>query len=418
MITNIKLNNFKVHQELDIMLGNLTLLTGANGMGKSSVIQSLLLLRQSYNKESETINGLKLNGTLWKTGTKKDILCDNYKSDGKISIKLESSEGDIDIKIPFDAKENDKNYLESEINTDGFNFKKSPLFGQNFHYINAFRLKPQALYPKDTETVEKNMQLSCQEGDCFQTVYFLHHWGERKECECIDELLYPEDKEFDDTDTLLSSLLNNRNDNRVNKKSLKYQVEQWLQKISPEVKLTIKQVDDNNYKLSYKFTKQEGQTNDFSAENVGFGITYTLPILVAILSAKPGAMILIENPEAHIHPGAISALMDLVIRAIKAGIQIVIETHSDHVINGMLVKVAQENREEVKPSVLTQDITKVYFFTRNNEDHTSEAIPLQIMEDGRIVAVNNEGMRCKKLPQGFFDQINKDLREIMGVRRM
>ena len=416
MITNIKLENFKIHKEVDVELSNLTIETGINGMGKSSIIQSLLLLRQSYLKDN-TLNGLHLNGDLLKINSKDDLLCEDFEGDN-ISFGLQSTEGDLQIESPINGSSNTADYLNASNVSPSIDYQQSGLFSNNFHYIGANRLTPRDLYEQDTDQVVNKKQLSKKYGDCALTVHFLHHWGDK--IECIDPLLFPEgdDNSNADNSSWGNSISLEGNVNRENKKLLKYQVDKWLQTIAPDIKVVITQYV-TDFKLNYKFDKGNGETTKpYSAVNVGFGITYTLPILVAILSAKPGALILIENPEAHIHPGAISALMDLICKAVKAGIQIIIETHSDHVINGMLVKVAQENREEVKPSVLTKDITKVYFFTRNNEDHTSVAIPLQIMEDGRIVAVNNEGMRCKKLPQGFFDQINKDLREIMGVRRM
>lgn len=69
-----------------------------------------------------------------------------------------------------------------------------------------------------------------------------------------------------------------------------------------------------------------------SAINTGFGITYVLPILVALLSAKKDSLILIENPEAHIHPKGQAILMELMAKAVDAGVQVVIETHSDHIV--------------------------------------------------------------------------------------
>ncbi len=174
------------------------------------------------------------------------------------------------------------------------------------------------------------------------------------------------------------------------------QVEKWMRHISPRVSIYIENIGQD-FKLKYRFSREENpMTRDMYAINVGYGVTYVLPILVAILSAEPGALILIENPEAHIHPHAQAELMKLVMKAAKAGIQIIIETHSDHIMNGALVAIAQ-NEENL-------DLVKAYFFERDEHTHTSVPRRLEILKDGRIA----------EPPKGFFDQIDIDMRLIMG----
>ncbi len=395
MIKKIALHNFKIHKNLDLQLGNLTLLCGANGMGKSSLIQSMLLLRQSFNGQT-ALNGIHLSGPLYKIGTQRDLICQNTE-DNKLSINISCDNEQLDFIFPFERIVNYDNFMEiSQDNPKFEDMVKCSLFTDDFQYISAFRFGPLASYHRETDGVQNHKQISQEEGKCEYAVHFLHYWGNK--IECLPELLF--DK-------------NNGNN------KLKEQVELWLQAISPEIKIDIKQ-DGPDFKLNYRFASFDAglQTDNISAVNVGFGVTYALPILVAILSAKPGALILIENPEAHLHPGAISALMDLICKAVKTGIQIIIETHSDHVINGMLVKVAQENNmrldgEEVE-CPLVKDITQVHFFRRNNENHTSVVDTLEVLEDGRIVAKRLENGHCMKLPDGFFDQIDKDLERIVG----
>ena len=121
-----------------------------------------------------------------------------------------------------------------------------------------------------------------------------------------------------------------------------------------------------------------------------------MPIIIAVLSASPGAILLIENPEAHIHPRAQAELMKLLMKAAKAGIQIIIETHSDHIMNGALVAIVDE------PEYLP--LVKAYYFERDESQHTSKPCTLKILEDGRVA----------NPPRGFFDQIDIDMRTIMG----
>src|ERR1700722_3504921 len=81
MIENVKLTNFKCFDDESINFGGLTLLSGLNGMGKSSVFQSLLLLRQSYQQGLLSANKIMLNGQLVSMGTAKDALYESAKDD-------------------------------------------------------------------------------------------------------------------------------------------------------------------------------------------------------------------------------------------------------------------------------------------------------------------------------------------------
>ena len=130
--------------------------------------------------------------------------------------------------------------------------------------------------------------------------------------------------------------------------------------------------------------------------NTVFVITYVLPILISILSAKEDSIILIENPEAHIHPKGQAILMELIARAVSLGVQIVIETHSDHIINGSLVAL--------KNKIINPDHLAIFYFNRDENKHVAVSHSLEITNNGHI----------KRPPKGFFDQIDIDLRTITG----
>lgn len=134
-----------------------------------------------------------------------------------------------------------------------------------------------------------------------------------------------------------------------------------------------------------------------SAINTGFGITYVLPILVALLSAKKDSLILIENPEAHIHPKGQAILMELMAKAVDAGVQVVIETHSDHIVNGGLVAVNK--------GIIDKDKLSLYYFERDEHEHVAVGHQLNVKSDGHISPAP---------PQGFFDQIDIDLQVLAG----
>lgn len=371
MINNLHLKDFKIHSNLNLPLGGLTIITGQNGMGKSSVLQSLLLLRQSYSQGN--INGINLKGDLADLGSANDVECQSCK-DGVLNIKLSLHDK---TKFNFKFSYKDVESFDTFIPLIGKIANKKriencALFTDQFQYISAFRYGPQKAYERDTNIVERKKQISKFNGRCEYVVHFLDYYG--KKIHCNPALLF----EGSDDDTLIT------------------QIEKWMHYISPHVKIYIEPVGQD-FKLKYRFSrKRNTMTEDMYAINVGYGVTYVLPILVAILSAEPGALILIENPEAHIHPHAQAELMKLVMIAVKAGIQIIIETHSDHIMNGALVAIAQD--------ATNLDLVKAYYFERNEHTHTSVPRRLEILKDGRIA----------EPPKGFFDQIDIDLSIIMG----
>lgn len=370
MINSLELKDFKIHSDLKLQLGGITVLTGQNGMGKSSVIQSLLLLRQSYTGTG-SIRGVNLKGDLVDLGGANDVECHSC-SDGVLGLRISNGDTDLCFSYSYDVIDPYETYLPAIGNSQSDNLSSCPLFTEQFQYISAFRLGPQKGYERDTNTVQYKKQISKVNGRCEYAIHFLSHFGNRMHC--IPELLY----DGSSNDLLLT------------------QVQMWMQKVSPRISINIEPVG-NDFKLNYKFSREENpMTEEMSAVNVGFGISYVLPIIIAVLSSSPGALLLIENPEAHIHPRAQAELMKLLMRAAKAGIQIIIETHSDHIMNGALVAVAED------PECLP--LVKAYYFERDDHSHTSRPCELEILKDGRI----------SNPPEGFFDQIDMDMRTIMG----
>jgi predicted ATPase len=182
----------------------------------------------------------------------------------------------------------------------------------------------------------------------------------------------------------------------------------WLQEIIPNIKVIVSENRSlNAFEIRYQFTSTLAETtNEFKAENVGFGVSYVLPIIVIILSAKPDSLIMIENPEAHLHPKSQSKLAELMALAAQNGVQILIETHSDHIINGTLVAVKKYETE--KSQGIAHDKVKIHYFLRSDSQHTTEVINLPVLESGKI----------KNPPAGFFDQIETDLETLIVYKEI
>lgn len=179
--------------------------------------------------------------------------------------------------------------------------------------------------------------------------------------------------------------------------SLQNQTRLWMSVIAPGV---LPRVSVNKElrtaELRYEFVEGNNKTNPYKSVNVGFGITYVLPIIVAILSAEAGDLILLENPEAHIHPAGQRMLGELIAVAGAGGVQIIVETHSDHVINGI--------RLAVKNGKVKKEHTQIFFFYKDVQDgYEHKVVCPQIEEDGRI----------DFWPEGFLDEWDHALMELL-----
>ncbi|MCF6345246.1 MAG: DUF3696 domain-containing protein [Thiomicrorhabdus sp.] len=138
-------------------------------------------------------------------------------------------------------------------------------------------------------------------------------------------------------------------------------------------------------------------TANFRPENTGFGLTYVLPVVTAVLSARSGDLLLIENPESHLHPAGQALIAKLISIAAHNDVQIIIETHSDHFLNGI--------RQSVKSKLIDADNVCVYFLSRNidSSEHSVQVEKVAIEPSGRI----------EYWPEGFFDEWEKSLNKLI-----
>lgn len=376
MITRLEISNFKSHKHTCINLGHLTVLTGINGCGKTSVIQSLLLLRQSFLKNRLAL-GLDLNQPLCNIGIAHDALY-QLAENGIISFVFNTDDNE-EYAFEFDAE---RGLKDSFIRKHKYNERASQiekldcisLFNNDFQYISASRWGGKSVFPKESFAVEVQKQISLSEGQGELVAHFLDKYGG-------DNVLNYYD--IDEQDL-----------------SLLAQVIYWEQKISPNVTINVEAGRDNNsFTIRYGFDGEDEQTKpirDLRAENIGFGISYTLPVIVAILSARPGALIIIENPEAHLHPQGQSELARLISKAASFGIQIIVETHSDHIING--IQIACKEHGENAEKGIDNNLVIVYSFY-SKVKHVSKIEEIVIKADGLL----------ELQPKGFFDQAENDM---------
>lgn len=368
MLQSITVENYKILKDVKLNLSNLTLVSGLNSMGKSSLIQVLLLLRQSMEQKVLASKGLLLNGRYLNVGNGKDALSIDAEKE-LLSFVLEWEDGNcLDISFNYKSKSNLQpiNHLEP----DTFDFSQA-LFTDRFQYLAAERTGPKSSYPVSDYDV-KDLNSLGNNGE--YTAHYLFEYG-------LKTLWHKDLKhEKAKSDTLLA------------------QVDAWMSEITPGIKITANVIEEINLaSLHYEFESGTGYTEKFRPENVGFGLTYVLPVVTSILASKKGDLIIVENPEAHLHPAGQSAVAKLMSKAAQEGVQIIVETHSDHFLNGVRIAV-------LKNLIQPENTSLFYFFKRlDSLEHTVDITQPFIDKKGRL----------DEWPEGFFDEWDKNLDQLL-----
>ncbi|MGE3724586.1 MAG: DUF3696 domain-containing protein [Candidatus Sericytochromatia bacterium] len=380
MLEYLHIKRFKTLLNNGFALSHLNLFSGLNGMGKSSVLQMLLLLRQSYENNLLFSKGLMLEGDYLNLGTGIDVLSADVEEESICCLlKWSEFKDSLDFCFDYASEANLQPILKPIFNLENYQtlhspmliYNDVPLFNMSFQYLSAERLGPKTNYKLSDFHINTLNTLGNQ-GE-----YTAHFLAEKKDQKIpIPSLKHP----LAPAQDLLSN------------------VEAWMSEISPGLKIkTVKNPGMNLVSLNYAFVQGKDLTNDYKPQNVGFGLTYALPVVTSILRSRPLDLLLIENPESHLHPAGQVMLGRLCALAATAGVQLLIESHSDHFLNG--VRVA------VKQGLISPENVKLFFLERSKDSplHASDVIQPVIDQDGRI----------DTWPPGFFDEWEQQLDQLL-----
>ena len=462
MLRRVGLRNFKCFDRLDLPCAPLNLLCGLNGMGKSSVIQALLVLRQSFASGELQAGHLVLGGELIDLGAGSDVLFEDAdeeiiefaldderprkpgepgicpvtgRSTGGVFAPVavsaarsifnrllsgETGEDELsDGRLARDhpgmnlsafrralarARADDKveggrrpsEYFSTSIVdvswSETFRYSRAgdqltaveseaagrdvlsawrdaPPIGGVLHYVQAERVGPRKSYPL-SEVLARRGELGAR-GE-----YAWNHLNDHAQ----DQLQADDPRRADAPGRRLVDV-----------------VDHWLQDVSPGAHLGLEAVMAADAVIAGFTFDRPGDvaSRRHRATNVGFGLSYVLPVVLALL-APPGALCLVENPEAHLHPRGQTKLAELAARAAQAGVQVFVETHSDHFVDG--VRIA------VRDGLIPAGDAAIHYFERR---------------DGRVAvsspAIDADG-RLSHWPAGFFDQHDENLAKLLAPR--
>lgn len=360
MIRKIDVCNFKCFERMSIECRDLNLFTGVNGMGKSTLIQVLLLLRQTYERNRFGTDGeILLNGRYVNLGTIKDISY-WYKKEDDIILRVE--EDDQIWECHYDQEAQVLREKGREWHPDN-----SMLAGEGFEYISAERLGPRRYYD-DLEGEQYSPTQIGSKGE--HAVSSLYQIGSDSNFRVYESMKNP--SEASDR--------------------LELQVNAWMSEISPGIKVkAVPAIEANIMGLRYGQSSIMGEEST-NAVNMGFGVSYVLPVILALLKARKGDLLILDNPEAHIHPKGQRQIGELIAKAAACGIQIMMETHSDHILNGIRLAVKQGQ-------IQSEQVRLNYFSVIEDQDGMikHDMTSPEIWPDGSL----------SNWPDGFFDEWDK-----------
>ena len=376
MVSKIHVSALKSIKNLEIECSGLNLLVGRNSSGKSTFLQALLLYAQR-----------KLDGKYISVGEFREARNYNMPNE-KIRIELYEKNKTKPDWIEFiEDKENDSYNINSCI--ENYNLKSlKNLMGKdndleeqavckfddsNFHYLSCHRIGVNDIYKKNMIN-ETDFGIDGE----YALAYLLKNEGET-----VKEDLIANDPNF--TSTLLG------------------QVNYWMNYIV-DTSLLLTDLKKTNYlQVKYNNNPKNKLSDALYCRpiNIGSGVSYLISIIISCLASNRKDVIIIENPEIHLHPKAQSRLCEFLYFNSKTNRQIFVETHSDHIFNGLRVGIATK--------YMKQEDISVNFFALDEKNET-QCNHIVFGDYGKVIGTNNN-MDINDL----FDQFDIDLDRMLGI---
>ena len=329
MINRIYIDNYKCIELEDLEIKPLTIITGLNSTGKSSLLQSVLLAEQ-YDTDNEL-------------STKYEVIKCKYSNRNEVCIRTYWDSGNYK---EFLVKEN------GIINSDCSNNINAA--SNRLYYLSANRI--------GSEDVVKlfNSHSIGSKGERVFSTY------EQEKMSIVDEKLRRYKESY----------------------TLQHQVDYWLSYIlGIKLRLRTEKISEENLNIKYD---SDGLQN-ILPKNLGAGVSYLVKVLIMCLRANQGDVLLIESPEIHLHPSAQAKLGEFLSFITNAGIQAIVETHCEHLINR--VQYAIYKKEIAYDSVLL-------------------LYKPGIIDNFKQISFNLDGKFAVDFPEGFFDATLNELMEI------
>ncbi|MEZ4632762.1 MAG: DUF3696 domain-containing protein [Deinococcales bacterium] len=388
MLSSLGFKNFKSWPEIQFDLGKITAFFGTNSSGKTSILQVLLMLKQTTDSaDRRQVIELGNEKTPVSLGMFEDIIFE-HDSHKKLQLNLawqqkqEEQELSLDYGFSVDIAQIEQGHRRLEVDAFSYHIAQQSYGMKKDNKTNAYRLEPKGdlkkaqgrpydITPPPTKCYgfPDELRLSYQNGgiladlelafeNFFKHVYYLgplrdypkrvYTWagsqpadmGHRGE-DVVDALLvsreYPLKKKR----------------GKGAKITVETKVAEWLKALGLIENFSIERIgkDSNLYRV---MISKYGAKTKVAITDVGIGVSQILPVLTLCYYVPKGSIIILEQPEIHLHPSVQAGLADVFIDAVKTrNIQIILESHSEHLLKRFQRRIAEE--------LLTQDSLKLYF---------------------------------------------------------
>ena len=408
MITELSVQNFKSWKDTGkLHLAPLTGFFGANSSGKTSILQTLLMLKQTVERPPDWKGVIDFgdDSSLVNLGSFDDLI-HGHRRDAPLQISLSwrfseklslPDVDEVDI-LSFNLSVDN---VENAVSEVSFNYRTGKQrFGVHRGGPNAYL----ASVPGEPDSYVESLsrcygihdaplhirQLFSPLQTCFENLFrSIRYLGPLRE--------YPrrhyawQGKHSPGVGQHGEEMVTALFSGRIQLRPTEEQIPKWLQRLDLIDSYRLNPIPNTETGYEFLVRKYKGGP-EVRLTDVGFGVSQVLPVLVLCYYVPEGSILILEQPEAHLHPKVQSELADLLIEVVKnRKLQIILESHSEHLLIRLMRRIAEEQ--------ISADDTAFYFCEMN--EGTSEIERLNVDDYGNIT----------NWPQNFFGDATGDLVE-------
>ncbi|MER8443120.1 DUF3696 domain-containing protein [Mesorhizobium sp. M1066] len=415
MLNALEFTNFKSWETVNLPCGRITGVFGTNSSGETSLIQFLLLLKQTKDATDRNIS-LELNGDLVKLGTFKD------------SIHRHDETRSIDVRVTFDldteltlldpsekrssaVASGAKLTLETEINayqqaprarslaytlgnfrfslaprkaeTSEFDLRATPLDGKgDFRFVRTSGRKWQLpgpiksyAFPDQARTYFQNAgflaDLEAAYEAEFDKIYYLGPLREFPQRDYLWARSRPTDvgrRGEKAVDAILAATEASETRNlkvKAHHKPFQEMIAHWLREMGLIEEFRVKEIGEGSNRWQ-ALVKTRAGASEVLLTDVGFGVSQVLPVVTLLQYVPEGSTVILEQPEIHLHPLAQAGLADVIIQAAThRRVQVILESHSEHLLLRLQRRIAEE-------SISANDVKLYFCDAQKGDSHLTE----------------------------------------------
>lgn len=414
MITHIRMKNFKSWQDSgEVKLAPLTGFFGTNSSGKSSLLQMLLLLKQTADRANiEEAIYFGDENSLINLGNYQEVIHDHVSEDTLFFEFGYQFNNPFAIRIQLLDSDVRGNFTKFQVDSLTFEVKIS--FNDNVasvqeccYYVKSGteehevrRHSPGIVYGEpywSGLTDNPIIQLTAEFKKLFTQVYYLGPIRSHPQRQYHWEGSHPIDlgRWGDKTiDALLSARVDRKTiPHDEGEVSIEKRISDWLREMNLAHTFWLERIEQQGGK-DYDVRIQLNENGPkIALADMGYGLSHFLPVLVLCYYAPEGSTLILEQPGIHLHPMVQSQLADLLIEVVnERKLQILVESHSEHLLTRLQLRIAEQE--------IAADQTALYFC--ENENGTSKIKSLEIDDLGNIT----------NWPKNFFGNVRGDLKKM------